>query len=78
MKNIVQFTISQEDGLYVAEGVNVPIATDGKTFEELKHNIQEAVTLYFEDEDLAALGFGSSPAVMTNFEVPLTLHGHKA
>ena len=48
MKNIIQFYISEEDGVYTAEGLNVPIVTEGNNFEELKGNIQEAVELYFE------------------------------
>lgn len=71
MKNIIHFSVSQEDGVYIAEGVTVPVVTDGKTFEELRDNIREAVELYFEKEDVAALGFGSSPSVLTNFEIPL-------
>ena len=45
MRNIIQFTIEKEKkGLYVASGVNAPIVTDGKTFEELQKNIKEAVS----------------------------------
>lgn len=71
MKNIIQFLVSQEDGTYTAEGVNVPVVTEGQTFEELKANIQEAVELYFADEDPVALGFGNSPSILTNFELPV-------
>ena len=69
MKNIIQFSISHEDGVYVAEGVNVPIVTDGVTFEELRANIKEAVELYFEGEDPAELGFGATPSILTSFEL---------
>ena len=69
MKNIIQFTISHEDGAYVAEGVNVPIVTDGVMFEELRANIKEAVELYFEGEDPAELGFGATPSILTSFEL---------
>jgi hypothetical protein len=31
MRNIIQFNISHEDGVYTAEGLNVPVVTDGKT-----------------------------------------------
>jgi predicted RNase H-like HicB family nuclease len=48
MKSIVQFSISREDGTYTADGVNVPIVTEGATFEELQENIRDAVALYFE------------------------------
>lgn len=77
MKNIIQFLVSQEDGVYTADGVNVPIVTDGKTFEELQANIQEAVELYFADEDHAELGFGPTPSILTNFEVTANLHGSR-
>lgn len=77
MKNIIQFNISKEEGVYTAEGVNVPIVTDGKTFEELTTNIREAVSLYFEGEDPQSLGFGLTPSILTNFELPLS-YGAKA
>lgn len=77
MKSIIQFTISHEDGVYIAEGVNVSIVTDGKTFEELTTNIREAVSLYFEDEDPVSLGFVKFPSILTNFELQ-PIHGVKA
>lgn len=77
MRNIIQFNISREDGIYTAEGLNVPVVTDGKTFEELTRNIREAVSLYFENENPNTLGFGSSPSILTNFELQ-PIHGVKA
>jgi predicted RNase H-like HicB family nuclease len=77
MSTIIQFSISKEDGFYTASGVNVPIVTDGRTFEELTGNIREAVRLYFEGEDPRALGFGSPVSILTNFELQ-PLHGIKA
>lgn len=75
MKNIIQFLISQDNGTYLAEGVNVPVVTDAKTFEDLQQNIKEAVELYFEGENPAELGFGSTPSILTNFELTANLHG---
>ena len=77
MRNIIQFNISREDGVYTAEGLNVPVVTDATTFEELTHNIREAVSLYFENENPQSLGFGVSPSILTNFELQ-PLHGVKA
>lgn len=74
MSNIVQFLISQEDGVYTASGVNAPIVTQGATFEKLQKSIREAVELYFEDEDPRELGFGPAPSILTSFEIPLA-HG---
>jgi len=78
MKNIIQFSVSQEDGVYTAEGVNVPIVTDGKTFEELHFNIKEAVELYFQGETPSELGFGAAPSILTNFELTPNLYGSRA
>lgn len=78
VKNIIQFLVSQEDGVYTADGMNVPIVTDGNTFEELQENLKRAVELYFEDEDMAKLGFGSAPSILTNFEVAADFHARQA
>ena len=78
MKSIVQFNIFHEDGFYTAEGVNVPIVTEGATFEELQDNIRDAVTLYFEDDSPSALGFSPKPSILTNFEVSLPLYAGRA
>ena len=61
MKTIIQFSISQEDGAYTADGINVPIVTEGSTFEELQENIRDAVDMYFEGSNSSSLGFASSP-----------------
>jgi len=78
MVNIIQFLISREDGAYTAEGVNLPVVTEGKTFEELTANIKEAVELFFENENPATLGFGPMPSILTSFELSANIHGHKA
>ena len=69
MRSTIHFNIWQEDGMYVAAAVDVPIATEGTTFEELQENIRDVVAVYFEDEDLASLGFERLPTILTNFEV---------
>jgi len=78
MKTIIQFNVSQEDGVYTADGVNVPIVTEGATFEELQENIRDAVALYFEGDDAAALGFAKMPSILTNFEVLPPLYAERA
>ena len=74
MKSIIQFQISESDGAYVAEGVSVPIVTQGDTLDELTANIREAVELYVEGENLAELGFANTPSVLVNFELPTLTH----
>jgi predicted RNase H-like HicB family nuclease len=74
VKTIVQFNVSQEDGAYTADGVNVPIVTEGASFEELQENIRDAVALYFEGNDPSSLGFAGLPSILTNFEVSPPLY----
>lgn len=74
MKNILQFQVSESDGGYVAEGISVPIVTQGDTLDELTTNIREAVMLFMEGEDLSELGYTSEPSVLVNFELPSLAH----
>lgn len=48
MKNIIQFYINKGEKYYVAQGVDLPIVTQGKTLDELMKNIKEAVELHLE------------------------------
>ncbi len=72
MKKVIQFSITNEDGCYIASGVNAPIVTDGGTFEELEKNIKEAVSLYLEEMAEEKTDnqkeFIESPAIIANFE----------
>ena len=78
MKTIIQFNISEEDGFYTASGANAPIVTQGKTFEELKFNILEAVELFLGGESLGDLGFKTKPSILTSFELNTTTNGVNA
>ena len=48
MKHIMQFHVYKGDSAYVAEGIDLPVVTQGKTLDELAHNIQETVELQLE------------------------------
>ncbi|MEK7151352.1 MAG: type II toxin-antitoxin system HicB family antitoxin [Patescibacteria group bacterium] len=74
MKRIIQFHISKGDEYYTAEGVDLPIVTQGKTLDELAKNIQEAVELHLKGEDPADFGFEHNPSVLMNFELPSQIH----
>lgn len=69
MKKIIQFHIYRGDKYYVAQGVDLPIVTQGKTLDELTKNIQEAVELQLEGEDLADFDLAPEPSVLANFEL---------
>jgi predicted RNA binding protein YcfA (HicA-like mRNA interferase family)/predicted RNase H-like HicB family nuclease len=70
MKNIIQVHIYKGDTHYIAEGVDLPIVTQAKTLDELATNIQEAIALHLEGEDLSELNFSPNPSVLMNVELP--------
>ncbi len=69
MKRIIQFQVTKGKKFYTAEGVNLPIVTQGKTLDELAENIKEAVELHCEGEKLEDLGIASSPSLLLNYEL---------
>lgn len=70
MKSIIQFSIQKGKKYYVAEGVELPIVTQAKTLDKLASNINEAVSLHLEGENLTDLGLIQRPSVLVNFELP--------
>ena len=58
-----------EDSGYVAECVEITVITQGATLDEVTRNLQEAVGLYLEGEDLADLGLAESPTVVVTMEL---------
>ena len=64
-----------EDGFYVAECVQIPVTSQGRTLDETMANLQEAVALHLEGEDLAALGLAPDPSLVVTLEVqPAAAH----
>ena len=49
MKRIVQVKISKGDKYFVAECLDLPVISQGKTLDEAAQNIQEAIDLHLED-----------------------------
>jgi len=58
-----------EEGGFVAECLELAVVTQGKTLDETIANLQEAVGLHLEGEDLEELGLSPSPALIVSMEV---------
>lgn len=56
---------------YVAECVDIAVVTQGTTLDETLANLQEAIALHLEGEDLSELGLASDPAVLVTMEAEL-------
>lgn len=58
MKNYYMTIIKDEDGWYVGNVPSLPgCHTQGRTMDELISNIEEAISLYDEDEMLSSVEF---------------------
>ena len=74
MKHIIQVYISKGDKYYVAEGIDLPVVTQGKTLDELAANVKEAIELHLEGENPADFDIAPNPSVLMNFELPTSIH----
>ncbi len=70
MSNVIQFVISSGmDGYYVAEAVNLPIVTQGKTLDECIINMKESVSLFMEETNEKTIN--KNPSIFFNMEIPM-------
>ncbi len=58
-----------EESGYVAECVEIAVVTQGATLDEVTHNLQEAVALHLEEEDLASMGLAETPILLVTMEL---------
>jgi predicted RNase H-like HicB family nuclease len=56
MQRIIQVRVYNGDKYYVAECIDLPVVTQGKTLDEVTANIKEALSLHLEGEDIKGWG----------------------
>lgn len=66
----VKFTviIQKEEDWYVAKCVENNVASQGRSIEDAMKNLEEAVSLYYEDNEIEDV---SSPVFVTTMEVAI-------
>ncbi len=69
MRKIIQVKICKSEKYYVAECMDLPVVTQGKTLDEAVANIKEAVELHLEGENLADLGILPGYSILASFEL---------
>jgi len=74
MKRVIHAYISKGERQYVAECVDLPVVTQGKTLDEVVENLREAVTLHLQDEDLSQYDLAKEPSVLASFELTPTIN----
>jgi predicted RNase H-like HicB family nuclease len=69
VKRIIQVRIFRGERLYIGECLDLPVMTQAATLDELVRNIQEAIALHLEGEDLATLGLAPDPTILASLEL---------
>jgi predicted RNase H-like HicB family nuclease len=70
-RDTIHAIIQRGESAYVAECLEVAVVTQGKTLDEVVDNLQQALALHLEDEDLAMLGLADHPRVQLIYDVAL-------
>ena len=73
-KHTIKTFLYKGEKQYVAECLEIPVVTQGKTLDETLKNLQEAVSLHLEGENLEALGFAEDPILLITMEIETTRH----
>jgi predicted RNase H-like HicB family nuclease len=61
--------VHKDEKYYVAECLEIPVVTQGETLDETMSNLQEAVALHLEGEDLADFDLAPKPSLLVTFEL---------
>ena len=61
-----------EESGYVAECIEIAVITQGGTLDEVTRNLQEAVALHLDGEDLASFGLRANPTLLVTMEIEPT------
>jgi len=69
MKKIIQVHIFKGESHFVAECLDLPVVTQGKTLDELAQNLREAIALQLEGENPADFGLADNPSILASFEL---------
>jgi predicted RNase H-like HicB family nuclease len=69
---VIHAVIHAGEDAFTAECLEVAAVTQGNTLDEVVRNLNEALALFLEGEDLAALGLSDQLRVQMIFEMPLS------
>lgn len=69
MKNIIQVHIYKGDKYFIAECLDLPVVTQGRTLDEVTENLKEAIALQLEGENPADFDLAENPSVLASFEI---------
>lgn len=72
LQHTIKAFIKKGEKYYVAECLEIPVVTQGMTIDETVNNLNEAVSLHLEGEDLEQIGFAPNPTLIITMELEPT------
>ena len=64
----IHAVVSESEGWFVAECLEVAVITQGRTLDETLANLRSALALHLDDDELARAGLPPAPRLLVNFE----------
>jgi len=68
LRSLLHAVITRSENWYVAEVLELPVVTQGRTLDETVGNIREAVGLHLRGEERASLGLADHMRVAVSYE----------
>ena len=68
IRDTVHAVVTESEGWYVAECLELAVVTQARSFDDLLVNLREALALHMEGEDPAWLGLSSAPRLLVSYE----------
>ncbi len=69
LQHTIKSVIREGESQCVGECLEIPVVSQGQTLDEAVRNLQEAVALHLDGEDLGALGLADNPTLVVTMEV---------
>lgn len=64
----IHVAVSESEGWYVAECLEVAVVTQGRTLDETLANLRDALELHLDEEEFARAGLPPEPRLVVNYE----------
>jgi predicted RNase H-like HicB family nuclease len=68
----IHIVVRRSAGVYVGEGLEIAVVTQGRSLDELLSNLREAIRLHLEGEKPADLGLIANPRLAITYEEPIS------
>ena len=69
LQSTIKAVIREGETQFVGECLEIPVVSQGPTLDEAVRNLQEAVALHLDGEDLREFGLKENPALIITLEV---------